>query len=108
MAAKIQVAENAGQGNRWIDGNLVEAAALAYKYQIMIYTEQEGERLLLVLDPVNAIPRKSISIVQHGAHYEVLIDDVCLPKIKIQAYRETSTLRREFGCCVSCIELGPK
>jgi hypothetical protein len=95
LASKSQVAVNAGQRERWIDGNLLEAAALAYKFQLMIYTQQGQERLLLVLDPVNAIPGNSISIVQIGGHYEVLIDtpveEVCFLSV-IQPKKQKLTI----------------
>lgn len=76
LADKTKVSEHAGQIERWCDQNLLEGAALAYSTQIRIYTQYNGENVLLVLDPMNVAAGKSIAIVQNGGHYEVLLDDI--------------------------------
>ena len=75
LADKTKVSEHAGQIERWCDQNLLEGTALAYSTQIRIYTQYNGENVLLVLDPMNVTAGKSIAIVQNGGHYEVLLDD---------------------------------
>ncbi|KAJ3137620.1 hypothetical protein HK100_000595 [Physocladia obscura] len=79
LAAKILVAEHAGQVERWIDENLLEASAYAYSCQIRIFTVYNNEPVLLVLDPVNATSGKSLSLVHTGSHYEVLTNKIHSP-----------------------------